>query len=225
MSDFCFSAHACNNKTYVGLGDSKGIEVIEEGEERNQTLVTLHDCIDDIAVHNDKIYTLGCHDNLFTMRVFDLDGTLKHSWVHADDDNSMRNQFTIVDNRIAILHRKNQSLLLYTLTGEKMNELPSPVELSTEDSGTYICTAPNHSVIISDRLNDTVFRLGVSSGDVMWENHKIVGPRGLTCYKDEYVLVSHRSTRTEIYILNLFTGEKKLHYYNIFGKMSCLTLL
>jgi len=215
MPDFCFSAHEWNNKTYVGLGDSKGIEVIEEGGEISQTLVTLHDCIDDIAVHNGKIYTLGCHDNLFTMRVFDLNGTLNNSWVHADDDNSMRNQFTIVDNSIAILHRRNQSLLLYDLTGEKLKELPSPVELSTEDSGTYICTAPNHSVIISDRLKNKIFRLDVSSGDVMWESDMIVGPRGLICYRDEYVLVSHRSSKTEIYILNLFTGEKKLYCITI----------
>ena len=62
------------------------------------------------------------------------------------------------------------------------------------------------SVVVSDYGSNSVFRVNIDSGEVMWTSKHVQEPEGVVCYKNRYVLVTNCNTDTRIWILDADTG-------------------
>jgi len=154
-----------------------------------------------ISVHNDRIYTLSSDS---TVRVHDLEGRSITSWTHTDNKLLWINQLVIINSQIAISDcRLNKALVFYSLNGEVVNTLPCPLLAVTP---VYLSAADNNSIIISQRHSSLVYKVDTSSGDIIWQCKEVAAPRGVTCYKDEFVLVADETNPTTLCVLSLHTG-------------------
>jgi len=152
-----------------------------------------------ISVHNDQIYTLSAG---FTVRVHDLEGTSITSWTHTDKSKCI-NQLAIINNQIAIPGKLNKTLVFYSLNGEVVNTLPCPL---LTDTPVRLSAADNNSVIISQCDSSLVYKVDTSSGDIIWQCKEVAAPRGVTCYRDEFVLVADDTIPTTLCVLSSHTG-------------------
>jgi len=149
-----------------------------------------------ISAHNDRIYTLSSNS---TARVHDLKGRFINSWTHADNT-SYINQLAITNNQIAIPDRLNKTLVFYSLNGEVVNSLSCPLLTNTL---VRMSAADNNSVIISQCDSSLVYKVDTSTGDIIWQCKDVAEPCGVTCYRDDFVLVADN---TSLCVLSLHTG-------------------
>jgi len=156
-----------------------------------------------ISVHNDRIYTLFTD---LTVRVHDLEGKSITSWTHTDESRwfvPWMNQLVMINNQIAIPDRQNKTLVFYSLNGEVVNTLPCPL---LTDAGVRLSAADNNSIIISQPYSSLVYKVDISSGDIIWQCKEVAKPCGVTCYRDEFVLVADDTIPTTLCVLSLHTG-------------------
>jgi len=153
-----------------------------------------------ISVHNDRIYTLSSY---LTVRVHDLKGRSTTSWTHTDTKSKWVNQLAIINNQIAIPDRQNKTLVFYSLNGEVVNTLPCSLLTNTS---VHLCAADNNSIIISQCDSSLVYKVDTSSGEIMWQCKEVARPCGVTCYRDEFVLVADDTKPTPLCVLSLHTG-------------------
>ena len=62
------------------------------------------------------------------------------------------------------------------------------------------------SVVESNCGPNSVYRVNLDSGGVMWTSKHVQGPEEVVCYKNRYVLVTNCNTDTRIWILDAETG-------------------
>jgi len=198
VSPHCYSVHTYEGITYAGC--SGGVDRINENNKVTKSFISIKgSTVVSFSVHNDRIYTLSSDS---TVRVHDLEGRSITSWTHTDKLGS-RNQLAIINNQIAILDRLNKTLVFYSLNGKVVNTFPCPL---LTDASVRLSAADNNSIIISQYYSSLVYKVDISSGDIIWQCKDVAAPRGVTCYRDEFVLVADDTIPTTLCVLSLHTG-------------------
>jgi len=198
VSPYCKSVHTYKGITYAGCAG--GVDRIDENNKVTKSFISIKvSRVKSISVHNDRIYTLSSDS---TVRVHDLKGKTITSWTHADKLGS-RNQLVIINNQIAIPDRQNKTLVFYSLNGEVVNTLPCSL---LTNASVRLSAADNNSIIISQRHSSLVYKVDTSSGDIIWQCKDLARPCGVTCYRDEFVLVADVTISTSLCVLSLHTG-------------------
>jgi len=198
VSPNCHSVYAYKGVTYAGCDE--GVDKIDENNKVTKSFISIKGKeVVSISVHNDRIYTLATDS---TVRVHDLEGTSITRWTHTEKLN-WTCQFAIINNQIAIPDRLNKTLVFYSLNGEVVNTLPCPL---LTVAAVCLSAADNNSVIISQPDSSLVYRVDNSSGDILWQCKDVAQPHGVTCYRDEFVLVADDTEPTTLCVLSLHTG-------------------
>jgi len=196
-----YSVLFCNGITYIG--GNNGVKKVNRNYKLAENfLFRLKDSgfVWTISVHNDRIYTLSSDS---TVRVHDLEGKFITSWTYTDDKLKLVNHLAIINNLIAIPNRLNKTLIFYSLNGEVVNTLPCPL---LTDTPVCLSAADNNSIIISQYESSLVYKVDTSSGDIIWQCKDVTEPLGVTCYRDEFVLLAHNTKPATLCVLSLHTG-------------------
>jgi len=198
VSPFCYSVYTYKGITYVGCDG--GVDRIDENNKVTKSFISLKGKeVWSISVHNDRIYTLSSDS---TVRVHDLKRKTITSWRHKARL-AWINQLAIINNQIAISGRLNKTLVFYSLNGEVVNTLPCPLLTNTD---VHLSAADNNSIIISQPNSSLVYKVDTSSGDIIWQCKDVTKPYGVTCYRDEFVLVADGTKPTQLFVLSLHAG-------------------
>jgi len=207
VSPLCWSVHTYKGITYAGCDG--GVDRIDENNKVTKSFISIKGVMS-ISVHNDRIYTLS-YDS--TVRVHDLEGKPITSWTHTDKSMWI-NQLVIINNQIAIPDRLNKTLVFYSLNGEVVNTLPCPLLTETP---VHLCAADKNSIIISQYDSSLVYKVDTPSGDIIWQCKDVAKPRGVTCYRDEFVLVADVTEPTTLCVLSLHTGwlQCRIYIHNV----------
>jgi len=199
VSPYCWSVHTYKGITYAGC--KGGVDRIDENNKVTKSFISIKDSdVMSISVHNDRIYTLSTD---FTVKVHDLEGRAITSWTHVDDKSKWINQLAIINKQIASPDRLNKTLVFYSLNGEVVNTLSCPLLTVTP---VRMSAADNNSIIISQYHSSLVYKVDTSSGDIIWQCKDVTAPCGVTCYRDEFVLVADDTKPTTLYVLSFHTG-------------------
>ena len=151
----------------------------------------------------------------FSIQIHKLTGNLIRSFVTeaSSQIGYFRRDFKlgVLPENIILIAGSGQ-LVLYSQTGELLSR--TPCELCT---GEYIGMAivGDDSVVLAVRDSNTVFRIDVVNGEVMWTSKHVKVPEGVVCYRNRYVLVTNCNPDTWIWILDADTGEMMFVSYYI----------
>jgi len=199
VSPYCLTVHTYKGITYAGC--IEGVDRIDENNKVTKSFISLKGyAVRSISVHNNRIYTLSSDS---TVRVHDLEGRFITSWTHADKSKSIH-QLVIINNQIAVLDKLNQILVLYSLNGELVKNSPCPL---LTDTLLCICAADYNSIIITRHFSSLVYKVDISSGDIIWQCKEVTRPYGVTCYRDEFVVVVDTAEPIATFcVLSLHTG-------------------
>jgi len=196
----CWSVHGYRGITYAGFRGSL-YRMNEDGTANLCFLIRGWNCaVWSISVHNNRIYTLSSD---LTVRVHDLEGRPITSWIHTDKQVFFVNQLSIINDRITIPDKHNRTLVFYSWNGKVVNTLPCPLLTNTP---LHLCAADNNSIIISQCDSSLVYKVDTSSGDIIWQCKDVATPRGVTCYRDEFVLVADVTKPTSLCVLSSGDG-------------------
>ena len=139
--------------------------------------------------------------------MYSLESKLQiNSWNHPGICGDLGNRMVVTQNQLVVADVTNHRLTIYSLTGQLIRHVDCP-QISTR--WVSICVSPSNPdvIIVSDNDSSRVFAVNLTSGVVLWTNSDIRYPQGIVSYGSEYVLVTNRSTTTNIWILNVNTGE------------------
>ena len=67
-------------------------------------------------------------------------------------------------------------------------------------------TVGDNSLVLSIKDTDTVFRIDINSGEMLWTSIGINAPEGVVCYNRRYILVANTNADTRIWILDSEAG-------------------
>jgi len=198
VSPRCRAVHTYKGITYAGCGE--GVDRIDENNKVTESFISLKDSrVRSITVHNDRIYTLSSDS---TVRVYSLKGKSITSWAHKDKSKWI-NQLVIQNNHIAIPDKLKKHLVFYSLNGKVAKIFSCPL---LTDTLVRLCAADNNSIIISQYDSSLVYKVDISSGDIIWQCKDVAKPREVTCYRDEFVLVADDTIPTSFCVLSLHAG-------------------
>jgi len=200
FSDLCLSVCKCRGDTYVGVNCTVGR--IDEGYNVLKSFLSSNNVVYGIAVCKDQLFTLVGYSN-WKVNVYDLNGNQVTSW-SLSDNSSSRNKLAIVDDQVVVPNRQSKKLTLYSLTGEVIKHFPCS---ALGNGDVAVCAADRHCVIVSDTSSSQVFKLDLTAEKVIWTCKDVSKPQGVTCYRNRYILVTNRSSKTAIWILDVKTGQ------------------
>jgi len=209
ISDDRSSVCSYEGNIYVGLQYNSG-GIVRIDEEFNVTrLVTSDGSVRAVTVYKDKLYALT--DSYvqsrktriiqYQVRVYTLYGNEVTSWRHGDESET-QNRLTVIDDQVVIPDRSNARITVYSLAGKVVKHIPC--SLLSENSTAAICAADRHCVVVS--VFSQVFKLDLTTEKVIWTCKGVSNPRGVTCYRNKYILVTSQSKKTTIWILDVKTG-------------------
>jgi len=198
VSPYCWSVHLYKGVTYAGC--EEGVDKIDENNKVTKSFISIEGSyVRSVSVHNDRIYTLSSD---LTVRVHDLEGSSITSWTYKAKS-TYTNQLVIVNNQIVIHDRLNKTLVFCSLNGEVVNTVPCPL---LTKAPAHLSAAANNSIIISQCDSSLVSKVDTSSGDIIWQSKDVAKPLGVTCYRDEFVLVIDTTKPNTLCVLSFKTG-------------------
>ena len=194
-----------NGVTYVGLYN--GVAKVSDDKTTGEMI------IDDVAdatglfIYKDEIYVLVNDVSYFKMYVYNLQGKRKREWdtcMHCVNHGMIK--FAVINDKIVIPHPQEDLLLIYSLTGESLKNIPCPLGSCDQ---VYIHTANDDCVIVSPcNPMGPLFKINIENGDILWRKSNLKSPNGAVSYKVDYLLVCARdSTDYHIFMLNIHTGK------------------
>ena len=219
MSNKCTTISTYQGHTYVGLDSG---EISRIGPDSNiESFVKLNGTIYGMAINEGLLYTTSrVFVIVYTLillttsggspqvvRVHDLStGKLVRSWNHNETDRYDSSNLAVIGgDKVVIADRSNNRLSVYTLTGQIIRQIPCQ-QLNCYNY-VSMCAADNDSVIVSDCGSQQVYRISITTGQILWEFSHVQKPSGVTCYNNQYVLVASRGQKVKIQILDINTGE------------------
>jgi len=204
VSDYCLSVCKYEGNTYVGLDSGVGIDRIDESFSVSKLFIFLTNWVTGVTVHRNKLYALELciTSNNWEVHVYGLTGKQLTSWSHLDSSGYVNN-LAIVDDQVVVPDRGSKRFTIYSLTGEVIKHVPCPL---LSDSGTAICAADRHCVVVSDSRSSQVFKFDSTTEKGIWTCKDVSEPLGVTRYRSKYILVTNRSSKTPIWILDVKTG-------------------
>ena len=232
MSGWCTTVSTYQGHTYVGLDNG---EISRIGlDSKVGSFAKLNNTIYyGMAMNEGLLYTTsGIGPQVLSVHNLNT-GKLVRSWNHSETSHLRSSNLAVIGgDKVVIADRSNKRLSLYTLTGQIIRQIPCQ-----QLAGGYVslCAAENDSVIVSDYRAKRLYRISITTGQVLWESTHIERPpQGVTCYNNQYVLVA--SHLVKIQILDVNTGEyttmklesyfeysdKETHLIYINGVFKCL---
>jgi len=205
VSDNCLSVSKYEDNTYVGLSGGAGIDRIDESFSVSKSFGTVTKNVNGIAAFANHLYALvyvGDRNPRWAVHVYDFTGKQVTSWFHYDNCGSVNN-LAIADDQVVVPDRGNKRLTIYCLTGEVIKHVSCRL---LSDSRTAICAADRHCVVVSEFGSSQVFKLDLTTEEVIWTCKDVSQPEGVTCYRSKYILVTNYSSQTTIWILDVETG-------------------
>jgi len=200
VSDYCFSVCKYKGNIYVGI--CYRVDRVDESYNVTKSFLSSTEFVYGITVCKDQLVTLVGYSN-WKVHVYDLNGNQVTSWSHGDSCGK-RNKLAIVDNQLVVPNRQHKKLTLYSLNGEVIKHVPC----STLGNGDVaLCAADGHSVVVSDMGSSQVFKFDLTTEKVIWACKDVSKPQGVTCYRNRYILVTNRSSKTTIWVLDVETGQ------------------
>ena len=196
------SVHSYDNKIYLGChsGDLLRYELDLSGRE---VLLAVNFYVTSIQAFNNELYVWFAQEDL--INVYDMTGKLKRAWKHSCLG-KYYNKLRVVSNKVVVSSAQDQALTVYDLQGQLLKQIKCP-DISKSDSYRAAAVCGNDSVIVTDYGTNSVFRVNIDSGEVMWTSKHVQRPQGVVCYKNRYVLVTDYNTDTRIWILDADTGR------------------
>ena len=202
LPSYVHSVAKHNNIIYVGRENGKIM-----CSARNLNTHALNEFADvggfvsSIEVYQNELFVMSVSTQ--NIMVYDFDKTLKRSWFH----DSYSNNFTklrVVNDQVVVPGRSEKTLAVYGLQGNLLKEIACP-NMSNYWKALTVCG--DDSVILSDYQANSVSRININSGEVMWTSEHVQKPQGVVCYKNRYVLVTNQNSNTRIWILDIKTGK------------------
>ena len=192
-----------NNIIYVGLENSK-IILCSDRNLNTPALTEFADVggfVSSIEVYNNELYVLSA--NAKKVVVYSLDKILKRSWSHNGHSGNF-NKLRVINDRVVVPGRSEKNLAVYDLQGNPLKQITCPT-MSNNWKALAVCG--DDSVILSDYEANSISRINIDSGEVMWTSKHVQYPQGVVCYKNRYVLVTNCNPDTRIWILDADTGK------------------
>ena len=163
--------------------------------------MTLDDPVVSITIHNERMYMLIWGQPM-TICVSDLSGEIINSWTHSDSVHYF-NKLTIVGDELVVPDRTHKQLTVYSVKGWKVKDIPCS-KLSKHNVS--LCRVDGDSVIVCDYGSSSVFRVNITSGNVLWTTNSVSIPEGITMYGDRTAVVLNARTKS-LAFLNTSTGK------------------
>ena len=191
--------------TFSGLSNGK-IMQLNNKTDAQSVFADMGNDIQASGIHldNSEMYVLS--EQIGQVNVYDLN--LRHrvrSWRHQSSG-CYYNQLRVLNDKVILPNRKFTTLTMYSRQGKLLKEITVP---GMTDHYKSLAVCGDNSVILSDCGADSVSRINIDSGEVMWTSKHVHGPEGIVCYKDSYVLVTNSNKDTRIWILDINTGESQ----------------
>ena len=212
LPHMCTTVSTYQGSTYVGVDIEPDNRLRECGEiirigtdSKVNSFAEFDGTIYGLAIDGSMMYTTsGVSPQVVS--VHDLNtGKLVRSWNHSETVQYYSNNLAIVGGEnVVIADRSNKRLSVYTLTGQIIKQIPCQ---KLQGANMAMCAADNDSVIVSDYHSDSVYRISITTGRVLWEYRHFQRFEGVTCYNNQYVLAVMRGEKLKIQILDLKTGE------------------
>ena len=201
VSSSCTSVCQYEGNTYVGL-HNQTIDRIDGSYQLSKSFLSgFSNLVGSVRVYKDRVYSL-VPGNPHIVDVRDLMGNFITCWYHEDSYRYHANQLVIIDDQVIIPNRQTKQLTFYSLTGEVIKQLPCPL---FGNQYVAMCAANNQSVIVSDYKSSQVFKVNISTGEVIWTCKQIPLLGGVACGRTR-VFVANSSTKIKIWILDVNTG-------------------
>ena len=198
----------CQYKGYTYVGRTTGaVDVIDEGGDVTSSFIKLARTVTGIVAYEDRLYSLTSGEP-HTVYVHDLTGQQLRSWNHEDRSGySEGRSLAVINNELIIVDKTNKRFTIYTLTGERVRDVPCDL---INNSGISFCHVGDNSVLVANcEAKPRLFRVNLTTGDVVWRSDRVDYPVGILMYsKDVALVTSHsRSNQFKICTLNTHTGE------------------
>ena len=195
-----------NGYTYVGR-EYRAVDRIDERGNVTSPFIQLYGrgTVTGIVAYEDRLYTL-MSGNPYTVYAHDLTGEQLHSWKHEDRSHRRGRALAVINNELVIAKRTNETFTIYTLTGERVRDVPC--DLITENDLT-ICHVGDNSVLVADRdAKPGLYRVNLTTEDVEWRSDRVDRPVGVVMYSKDVALVTsyNYSNQVKIWTLNAGTG-------------------
>ena len=159
-----------------------------------------------IQAKTNKIFVIQDGNENSRICVYDLSGQLITSWQHTDSCRSydyIGNKLAVIGYQVIVDDVSNKRLTVYSPTGDIMRHIPC-TQLVWCSS---ICEAGDDSVIITYYLEDKVYKLSLTTGQIEWTSTDVRSPAAVVCYAYQYVLVAANYS-SAITLLDINTGKK-----------------
>jgi len=193
----------CSYQGKVYVSSSAGLDVVFEQKLLSQKFISSsYLYAASVAAHRDRLYisTINNASNS-SVAVYNLLGEKLFDWIHK----GRCNKLVVVGDQIVVADTWNQTLAVYSLTGEALKQLHVPISHNYE-TDISICAIDNSSVVISDHKTAKVFKVNISSGEVEWTSEHVANPQGVAYHRGR-VLVADRGARMKISVLDVETGN------------------
>mgnify|MGYP001804754056 CR=1 FL=1 len=115
--------------------------------------------------------------------MYGLDKLLKRSWVH-ETISSFHEKLRVFGEKVVAPN--GSCIIVYTLEGKILKKVKCP---GMTNGFKAIAVCGDDSVILSDYDANSVYRINIDSGEVIWTSKHVQKPRGVVCYRNRYVLV------------------------------------
>ena len=201
VSDWCRSVCSYKGKVYAGCSGGH-VDMIDENYEITKSFIYVGIAVNGVRVYNDKLYLLVYTDGepSFKVSIYNLSGGFIKSWVHKGENSSSLSKLVLISNQVIIPDRTNKRLTIYSLDGDIIKYIP----LAISDGSTSICSLGTDSVIVTDWESSKVFRVNISTSELLWTSTAVTNPLSVTCYGEDYLIVG---SSKKLSLLNAGTGE------------------
>ena len=133
--------------------------------------------------------------------VYGLDKQFKRSWVHETSSN-FHEKLRVFGEKVVAPN--GSCIVVYTLEGKIVKKVKCP---GMTNGFKALAVVGDDSVILSDYGANSVSRINIDSGEVMWTSKHVQRPRGVACYKNRYVIVGRDNSDCGVSILDVITGD------------------
>ena len=194
-----------DNKIYIGCceGSLMRAEGITGDSSPYEFVSACAGYVSSVQVYNNELYVLSANANM--VYVYGLDKQLKRSWSRTPSSGKISyNKLRVVNGKICV--PSGDAIMVYTCQGELVKEIHCPSTISWK----ALAVCGYDSVVLSDYGADSVSRINIDSGEVMWVSNRVTRPQGVVCFKNRYVLVTNYGSETRIWILDINTGESDI---------------